>query len=89
MTPKDFTFKLTVPNDPEGATVVAVVATHAVQYTKLEGAAGAAFVDRVRAAAAQALKGESDKSTVVVFAAAQGQLTVTIGSLSVTQPLPA
>jgi hypothetical protein len=89
MAPQDFAFKLSVPNDPAGATVVAVVATHAVEYAKIEGAAGAAFVERVRAAAAQALKTPAEKPTLVVFAAANGQLTVTIGSQSVSQPLPA
>jgi hypothetical protein len=88
MTPQEFTFKLSVPNDPEGATVVAVVAAHAVEYAKIDGAAGTAFVERVRAAAAQALRAPADKPTPVVFAAANGQLTVTIGSQSVTQPLP-
>ena len=48
MTPQDFTFKLTVPNDPDGATVVAVVAAHAVEYASIEGAAGAG-VRRARA----------------------------------------
>ena len=55
MTPKDFIFKLTVPADADGAAVVAVVAAHAVEYAGIEGAAGAAFVERVRAAAGQAL----------------------------------
>ena len=89
MTPSAFSFKLTVPNDPEGATVVAVVATHAVEYAKIDGAAGAAFVERVRAAAAQVLKVPAEKPTLVVIAAANGQLTVTIGSQSVSQSLPA
>ena len=88
MSPSEFTFKLSVPNDPEGATVVAVVATHAVEYAKIDGAAGPAFVERVRAAAAQALKVTAEKPTLVVFAAANGQLTVTIGSQSVSEPLP-
>jgi hypothetical protein len=89
MTPQAFSFKLTVPNDPDGAAVVAVVANHAVEYAGIDGAAGAAFVERVRAAAAQALKTAAEKPTLVVFAAANGQLTVTIGSQSVSQPLPA
>ena len=51
MTPKDFIFNLTVPADADGAAVVAVVAAHAVEYAGIEVAAGAAFVERVRAAA--------------------------------------
>jgi hypothetical protein len=89
MTPDSFTFKLTVPTDPEGATVVGVVAAHAVEYAKIDKAAGDAFVTRARSAAAQALKGATGHSCQVVFAAADGQLTVTIGAQSVSEPLPA
>jgi hypothetical protein len=89
MSPSEFTFKLTVPNDPEGATVVAVVATHAVEYAKIDAGAGGAFVERVRSAAAQALKSASGTHTPVVFSAADGTLTVTFGSQSVSEPLPA
>jgi hypothetical protein len=76
MSPQEFTFKLTVPNDPEGATVVGVVAGHAVEYANIGAAAGSAFVERVR-------------TTAVVFGAADGQLTVTIGAKSVSHSLPA
>ncbi|HWI16811.1 MAG TPA: hypothetical protein VNT81_03655 [Vicinamibacterales bacterium] len=88
MSPSEFTFKLTVPNDPEGATVAAVVAAHAVDYAQIEKAAGAAFVERVRGAVAQALKSAPGTHTPVVFGAAAGQLTVTFGSQSVSEPLP-
>jgi len=87
MSPSDFTFKLTVPTDPEGASVVAVVATHAVDYTGIDKAAGAAFVERVRGFAATNLKSASGPHCLVVFAAANGQLTVTMGGQSVSQPL--
>jgi hypothetical protein len=89
MTPKSFTFKLSVPNDPEGATVVAVVAAHAVEYATLEAGAGAAFVERVRAAAQQVLTGGFNTHSQAVFAADNGQLTVTIGGQAVSVPLPA
>jgi hypothetical protein len=90
MTPKDFIFKLTVPADADGATVVAVVAGHAVEYAGIEGAAGAAFVERVRAAAAKALAAATARTGCqAVVAAADGRLTVTIGGESVSQPLPA
>jgi len=80
-----------VPNDPEGATVAAVVATHAVDYAGLGAAAGAAFVERVRACVLEAVKAAppSAKPTPVVFTGANGQLTVTVGGKSVSQPLPA
>ena len=88
MSPQAFSFKLTVPNDPDGASVAAVVATHAVEYARLSAADGAAFVERVRAAALKVLKGGTGH-TLIVFAAADGQLVVTIGATSVAEPLPA
>jgi hypothetical protein len=88
MSPSDFTFKLTVPADPEGASVVAVVASHAANYTNMEQAAGKAFVDRVRGFAATALNGATGPNCLVVFAAANGRLTVTMGSQSISEPLP-
>jgi hypothetical protein len=89
MSPSSFTFKLTVPNDPEGVTVVAAVATHAVEYAQLDAAAGAAFVERVRDVAGQAFRSATGTSCLAVFAAANGQLTVTIAGQSASQPLPA
>jgi hypothetical protein len=90
MTPKDFSFKVTVPADPEGATIVAVVTGHAVDYVGLDGAAGKAFVERARTAALKALNGAPPRQgCLAVIAAANGQLTVTIGSEAVSQPLPA
>jgi hypothetical protein len=88
MSPSDFTFKLTVPNDPEGVSVVAIVANHAVEYANMDKAAGASFVDKVRAVAQSGLNGASGAFLPVVFAAADGQLTVTIGTESVSHPLP-
>jgi hypothetical protein len=88
MSPSDFTFKLTVPADPEGALVVAVVATHAVDYTNLEPSAAKAFVDRARSLAAASLNSATGPHCLVVFAAANGQLTVTIGKETVSAPLP-
>ena len=92
MSPSDFTFKLTVPTDPEGASVVAVVANHAVEYTSMDKTAGAAFVDQVRSFALNALSAakaaKSSTHCVAVFAGANGQLTVTIGTESVSHPLP-
>lgn len=88
MSPSEFTFKLTVPNAPEGASVVAVVAAHAVEYAKIEAGAGAAFVERARSSAAQALASASGTHTVVAFTAAGGTLSVTFGSQTVSEPLP-
>jgi hypothetical protein len=87
MTPQDFSFKLTVPADPEGATVVAVVASHAVAYSQIDAAKGAAFVERARAVAAQALQDSGGKHCLAVIAAADGQLTMTIGGHTVSEPM--
>jgi prophage tail gpP-like protein len=89
MSPSSFTFKLTVPNDPEGVIVVAAVAAHAVEYAKFDAAEGAAFVERVREVARQALHSATDHHCLVVFEAADGQLIVTIGAESASQLLPA
>ena len=89
MNPASFTFKLTVPNDPEGVTVVTAVAAHAVNYAQLDAAAGAAFVERVRDVATQAFSGGTGHNCLAVFAADNGELTVTIGTHSASQALPA
>ena len=88
MSPSEFTFKLTVPNDPASATVVAVEATHAVGYANIDAAAGAAFVETLRREVAQAVTSASGTHTLVVFAAAGGELTVTFAGQSVTCALP-
>ena len=88
MSPSDFNFKLTVPADPEGASVIAVIATHAAEYAGMDKTAGAAFVTKVRAFTASNLTGTRGPHCLVVFAAADGKLTVTMGTESVSQPLP-
>jgi hypothetical protein len=89
MSPSDFTFRLTVPNDPDGVRVVAAMAAHAVEYAKIDAGAGKAFVERVRDTAAHAFKSGSGAPCLAVFAAENGELTVTVGTESASQPLPA
>lgn len=89
MTPSSFTFRLTVPNHPEGISILAAVAAHAVEYAKIDAAAGEAFVERVRAVASKAMAPSTGESCLVVFDAADGQLTMTIGNQSASQALPA
>jgi len=89
MSPSSFIFKLTVPNDPEGVTVVAAVAAHAVEYANLDADAGAAFLERVREVARQGLQSATGHNCLAVFAAADGQLTVTVGGESASQLLSA
>ena len=87
MSPTSFTFKLTVPADPEAAAIVAEVARHAADYANLNGEAAAGFVERARRATAKALGAASGHSCQAVFAAADGALSITIGGETVTQAL--
>jgi hypothetical protein len=88
MTPQAFSFHITVPNDADSVSLAAVVAAHAVEYAKLPAAAGAAFVERVKAAASLVLTGGTGH-TLIVFAAEGGRLVVTIGGTAVSEPLQA
>jgi hypothetical protein len=67
--------------------VVGDMAKHAADYANLEGAAAASFSSKALAAAAKVLNADGNKTTVVVFAAADGTLKLTIGSESISQPL--
>ena len=87
MSPSAFTFKLSVPNDPRMAIIVGDMARHAAEYATLNEATAATFAGRALAAAGKVLKGDSNKTTLVVFAAANGALTATIGGESISQPL--
>ena len=87
MTPASFTFKLMLPNDPDLAAMVAEMARHAAEYVKLEGAAADRLVERTRSAAARALQAAPGQSSVAVFAAADGALSITIGDETISQPL--
>jgi len=66
MSPKSFTFKLTVPRDPQVSAIVADVAGHAVVYAELDAAIGADFVARVTAAVAPAIKTPGQPLQIVV-----------------------
>jgi hypothetical protein len=88
MAPDSFSFKLTVPNDPEGISVLAALAVHAVEYANVDAGARDGFIARVRDAAGQAMSASTAPSCLAVIAAAGGQLTVTIGTHSASQPLP-
>ena len=87
MSPSSFTFKLSVPNDPELAIVVVDMARHAAEYAQLANGMADGFVERTRSAAAKALNGSLDRSTLVVFAAEGGTLTAVVGSETITAPL--
>jgi len=87
MTPQAFKFKLTVPNDPNLAAMVAEVARHAAEYANLDDAAAAGFAERARDAAATALQSASGHHCLLVFTAADGTLSVTIGTETISQPL--
>jgi hypothetical protein len=87
MSPSAFTFRLSVPNDPKMVSIVGDMARHAAEYARLDPAVAAAFSQRAAAAAGKMLNGDTAKTTLAVFAAADGALTVTIGDESISQPL--
>jgi hypothetical protein len=87
MSPSAFTFKVSVPNDPRLATIIGDLAQHAAEYANLESGAAATFVDQARAVAAKALEAGSTVAVTAVIAAADGKLTVTVGSESASQSL--
>jgi hypothetical protein len=88
MSPSSFTFKLSVPNEPDQVAIVAAVARHAAEYATLDAGTVAGFVDRVAAAAGAALEAGAGAATQAVFTAADGALTLTMGGERVSQPLP-
>lgn len=86
MSPSAFTFKLSVPNDPDSTVIIGEVAKHAAEYAKLDAGAAQSFCERAKAVAGKALQA-SGQTSLAVFEAAQGTLTMTIGGESVSQPL--
>jgi hypothetical protein len=86
MSPKSFTFKLTVPRDPAAVPVVTDVAHHAVTYAEMDAEAGAGFVSRVNAAATAALtSADSAASCQIVVTGDADGLSFTIGADVVSQ----
>ncbi|MDP2390937.1 MAG: hypothetical protein Q8N52_11470 [Acidobacteriota bacterium] len=75
MAPKSFTFRFTVPRDPQLAAIVTDVANHAVGYAEIEAAAGADFVARVGVAAGQALARTSPDALQIIVASTATALT--------------
>jgi hypothetical protein len=88
MSPDAFSFKLTVPNDPASVVVVTAVVTHAVEYANIDAGKRSAFMDRVRSAAETGLATRAHTHSPVLIAAADGRLTVTIGSHAESESLP-
>jgi len=84
MSPKSFTFKLTVPRDPQMAPLVAEVATHAVGYAEMNAAAGADLVKRVGAAIAVAVKAAGQPAIQIVVTGDATTLTVAIDATAVS-----
>jgi hypothetical protein len=89
MKPALFSFKLTVPCDPALADVVADVVGHAVNYAGLTPEAGAELAAKARAVTAAELAAGVTPSCPVVIAAADGELRITIGSQTISQPVSA
>lgn len=89
MTPAAFTFKLSVPRDPALADVVSDLVQHAVGYAGMSDDAGAAFVNKVKAATVVELKPGATPHCAVVIAATGGELRVTVGGQTISQPVSA
>jgi hypothetical protein len=89
MTPAEFKFKLSVPRDPALADVVSDLVQHAVGYAGMNEEAGAAFAKKVKAATATELGPGATPHCQVVIAATSGELRVTIGSQTISQPISA
>ena len=87
MNPSEFRFKLSVPNDPHMASIVGDMARHAAEYARLEDGTAASFCDRAVAAASKVLNGDNTKTTLAVCAAANGALTLTLGTETISAPL--
>lgn len=66
MSPKSFTFKLTVPRDAQVSAIVASVAGHAVSYAGLDTATGTDLVARVAAAVTGVLATAGQPLQIVV-----------------------
>lgn len=86
MSPSSFSFKLSVPNDPDSTTIIGEMARHAAEYARLDAAAAAAFASASTGAATKAMTGGA-AHLLAVFAAADGRLSMTIGGEAVSQPL--
>ena len=89
MTPAAFTFKLSVPRDPALAGVVSDLVQHAVGYAGMPEDAGSALVKKVKAATTAELGPGATSHCAVVIAAAGGELRITIGSQTISQPVSA
>jgi hypothetical protein len=88
MSPHAFSFKLTVPNDPAAVPVIAAVVAHAVEFAELDPAKRRAFTERVQSAAEKALANHTHSHSPVEVSAADGRLTVTIGTHAESESLP-
>ncbi len=84
MSPKSFTFKLTVPRDPQVAAIVADVAKHAVGYAGMDAAIGTDFVTRVSAAAATALAAPGQPALLIVVTSDATALAFAVDGASVS-----
>ena len=84
MSPKEFTFKLTVPRDPLMVAIVADVAGHAVGYAGMDAAAGADFITRLNAAAVVALAAPGQPALRIVVTGDASSLTFAFDAVSVS-----
>lgn len=84
MSPKSFTFKLTVPRDPQVSAIVADVAAHAVSYAGMDAAIGADLVARVGQAMATAAKSAGQPALQIVVTGDAAALSIAIDATTVS-----
>ena len=84
MSPQEFTFKLTVPRDPQMVAIVADVAGHAVGYAGMDAAAGADFLTRLNAAAVVALNTPGLPALLIVVTGDASSVTFAFEAASVS-----
>jgi hypothetical protein len=84
MSPKSFTFKLTVPRDPQSLSVVGALASHAATYAGLEAATCTDFVTRVESTAAGLLRSPGAAQIQVVVTRDASGLTFAIDKAPVS-----
>jgi hypothetical protein len=86
MTPQEFGFTLTVPQDVRFVPIVRDVAAQVVTYSTMDATHGQAFVDRVAAAIERAFSpGHHGTSCTIHFACEHGEVQVTMADETIRQ----
>ena len=86
MTPKEFAFTLTVPQDVSFVPIVREVAAQVVAYSAMDATHGQAFVERVADVIERAFTpGHRGKTCAIHFACEHGEVQVTMADETIRQ----